>query len=295
MLEGTLIRGRGGFYTVKSTDGTEYTLRAKKKFRHDHITPTIGDRVFFSPGSGDEHGWVEEILPRQNLCFRPQVANITRLCIVIAPKPEPDLLLIDKMLIYASKQNVSPLIIINKCELDDDECLYSHITQQYRNADAQVYRVSAHQDIGIDALRDALSNCVSCFCGQSGVGKSSLLNALFKLDLETGEISRKIERGKNTTRHTELFIMNGLSVMDTPGFSLLEDDSAPEDPIFLKDSYPEFASYEGQCRFQPCYHGSEPGCAVTTAVQEGKIDSFRVARYRQMLITERERWKNRYD
>ena len=133
-----------------------------------------------------------------------------------------------------------------------------------------------------------------CLTGQSGVGKSTLLNALLVLSLETGEISRKIQRGKNTTRHAELLMKDGLRVLDTAGFSLLELDGGME-PVTLKEYYPEFAEYEGKCRFEPCYHDREPGCAVTAACGEGAIHPERLARYRALLAEVRQAWRERYD
>lgn len=157
-----------------------------------------------------------------------------------------------------------------------------------------MYGVSAREGRGLEALRQAMEGSLCCLTGQSGAGKSTLLNALLDLDLETGEISRKIARGKNTTRHVELIERDGLRVMDTAGFSLLEPekDLAPE---ALKERYPEFAPWEGKCRFRECLHDREPGCAVARAAAEGKIHPARWARYRAMLAETRENWKNRYD
>ena len=152
----------------------------------------------------------------------------------------------------------------------------------------------ARQEQGLDAIRQRLSGQVCCFSGQSGVGKSTLLNALFGLNQETGEISRKIQRGKNTTRHAQLFTFGPVQVIDTPGFSLLEMDEV-FDPVLLRDYYPEFSPYAGQCRFSPCYHGSEPGCAVLKAAKEGKIDSRRLERYHTLLADYRQAWRGRYD
>ena len=292
MRQGTLVRGFGGFYTVRDAEGQEFTLRCKKKFRRLGLSPLVGDEVLFTPGEGEEHGWLEEILPRSSQCLRPPVANVSLLLIVVAPVPEPDLLLVDRMMVRARAQGMDMLLVVNKCDLD--EGLAQELQAQYAGAQVPVYAVSAESGQGLAALRERMGGRLCCLTGQSGVGKSTLLNALLGLSLETGEISRKIQRGKNTTRHAELLIKDGLRVLDTAGFSLLELDGGME-PVTLKEYYPEFAEYEGKCRFEPCYHDREPGCAVTAACGEGAIHPQRLARYRALLAEVRQAWRERYD
>lgn len=292
LKRGTLIRGIGSFYTVRDTNRNEYTLRCKKKFRHERITPLVGDEILFSPGQGDEHGWLEEILPRKTVCLRPPVANVERLVIVIAPVPEPDLLLVDRQISRALFQQMDVLIVVNKCDLDDQ--LYERIKQEYAYTGIPVIPASAKSGWGTETVREALKGALCCFTGQSGAGKSTMLNALLELNLETGGISRKISRGKNTTRHTELIERNGIRVMDTAGFNLLEAENALE-PEKLKERYPEFIPYEGKCRFRECLHDREPGCAVSEAAMEGKISPERLSRYRILLAETREVWRDRYD
>ena len=292
MKQGTLIRGFGGFYAVRDAEGQEFTLRCKKKFRRLGLSPLVGDEVLFTPGEGEEHGWLEEILPRSSQCLRPPVANVSLLLIVVAPVPEPDLLLVDRMMVRARAQGMDMLLVVNKCDLD--EGLAQELQAQYAGAQAPVYAVSAESGQGLAALRERMGGRLCCLTGQSGVGKSTLLNALLGLSLETGEISRKIQRGKNTTRHAELLVKDGLRVLDTAGFSLLELDGGME-PVTLKEYYPEFAEYEGKCRFEPCYHDREPGCAVTAACGEGAIHPQRLARYRALLAEVRQAWRERYD
>ena len=295
MREGTIVRGRGGFYTVRQQDGEEFVLRAKKKFRRQGMSPLVGDRILFTPGTvGEEDGWIEEILPRKSQCLRPPVANVTLLCIVAAPRPAPDWLLVDKLLIFARKQGLRPLLIINKSDMEPAGETASLARCVYADAETEVLSVSAQEKTGLEELRQRLSGEICCFSGQSGVGKSTILNALFGLSQETGDISRKIQRGKNTTRHAELFTFGDIQVIDTPGFSLLEMDEV-FDPVLLRDYYPEFAPYEGQCRFSPCYHASEPGCAVLKAAKEGKIDALRLQRYHTLLSDCRQVWRERYD
>ena len=292
MKQGTLIRGFGGFYAVRDAEGQEFTLRCKKKFRRLGLSPLVGDEVLFTPGEGEEHGWLEEILPRSSQCLRPPVANVSLLLIVVAPVPEPDLLLVDRMMVRARAQGMDMLLVVNKCDLD--EGLAQELQAQYAGAQVPVYAVSAESGQGLAALRERMGGRLCCLTGQSGVGKSTLLNALLGLSLETGEISRKIQRGKNTTRHAELLVKDGLRVLDTAGFSLLELDGGME-PVTLKEYYPEFAAYEGKCRFEPCYHDREPGCAVTAACGEGAIHPQRLARYRALLAEVRQAWRERYD
>lgn len=292
LRQGTLIRGMGGFYTVVDEAGTQFTLRCKKKFRRQHLSPLVGDEVRFTPGTGEEHGWLEEILPRRSECVRPPVANVSLLLIVICPEPEPDLLLVDRLMVRARRQGMRMLLVVTKGDLDGG--LAEDIRAQYAGADAPVYAVCAQTGEGLAELKAAMAGELCCLAGQSGVGKSTLLNALLGLELETGEISQKIKRGKNTTRHAELLLKDGLRVLDTAGFSLLELEGGME-PISLKEDYPEFARWEGQCRFTPCYHDREPGCAVTAACERGEIDPRRVARYRQLLSEVRNTWRERYD
>ncbi len=292
MRQGTLIRGVGSFYTVVDASGDQYTLRCKKKFRRMHMSPLVGDEVLFTPGEGEEHGWLEEILPRKSECLRPPVANVQYLLIVVAPAPEPDLLLVDRIMVRARMQGMDIALVTNKCDLDAS--LSDRLCAQYRACGVRVFAVSAVTGEGLDALRDAMRGRLCCLTGQSGVGKSTLLGAVLGMELETGELSERIQRGKNTTRHAELLMKDGLRVLDTAGFSLLELDGTME-PVTLKDYYPEFAIHEGRCRFQPCYHDREPGCSVTAACEAGQIDPLRLQRYRSLLSDVREAWRNRYD
>ena len=293
MRQGVLVRGFGGFYVAVDDQGTEHILRCKKKFRRMHISPLVGDELIFTPGEGEEHGWVEEILPRRTECLRPPAANVSLLVVVICPSPEPDLLLVDRLLVRARLQGMKTAIVVNKSDLD--EALAGEIRRQYEKADCPVLTASAREKAGLEELR-AIMQGESCCCltGQSGVGKSTLLNALLGLQLETGDISEKIQRGKNTTRHAQMLIRDGIRVLDTAGFSLLELDARME-PDKLRACYPEFQEHEGLCRFTPCMHDREPGCSVTAAVQAGEIDPGRVERYRLLLSDVRETWKQRYN
>ena len=291
-MQGTILQGIGGFYTAMDESGIRYTLRAQRKLRRDR-KPKVGDRVELMPGTGEEDGWIQAILPRRNELDRPPVANIDRIVIVAsAGAPAADLPLVDRMLVAARRRNISPMLAVTKCELDPDAA--REIVEQYRGADVSAIAVSAHTGENVAALKEMLRGSVHALAGQSGAGKSSLINALYGMELETGSLSEKIERGKNTTRRSELIPLEGGGmVLDTPGFSLLETE--PFDPVELKDSYPEFAPLEGGCYFQPCYHASEPRCAVRDAVAAGEIDERRHGRYVELLNEMKIKWRERYD
>ena len=291
-MEGSILRGIGSFYTVLcDEDGREYTLRAQKKLRHQKLTPMVGDRVRFTPGQGEEDGWLEEILPRRSMLVRPSVANVDMLMLVVASVPAPDLLLCDKLILRATQGSMTPAICVNKIDLGDG--LAQQIEAEYAGTQLRVFSVSAHTGEGVGALREAMRGRVTCLAGQSAVGKSSLLNALFGLSLETGGLSRKTERGRHTTRRAEMMALDGMFVLDTPGFSLLELEDAIEPEAFAQ-LYPEYNALAGACRFQPCLHDREPGCAVHAAVDHGELSAARWARYRELLGEVREKWKGRY-
>ena len=292
-MEGRVLSGIGGFYTVLSEDGKQYTLRAQGKLRRQRMTPLVGDQVNFQPGEGEQHGWLEAILPRRNQLIRPPVANIDRIAIVVsAGTPEPDLLLVDRMLIFARQNEIEPILVINKC--DEDDANAADIERQYAAYGLAVFRTCAAQGTGLDALRAALRGTIHALGGQSGVGKSTLINGLYGLSQETGSLSEKIERGKNTTRRCELIPLEGGGmVLDTPGFSLLELNLM--DPLEMRNLIPEFEPYEGTCRFQPCVHISEPGCSVRAAVEDGTIPVERWQRYKALHEDMKQRWRERYD
>lgn len=291
-MEGSILRGIGSFYTVLCDEnGQEYTLRAQKKLRHQKLTPMVGDRVRFTPGQGEENGWLEEIFPRKSMMIRPSVANVDMLMLVVASVPQPDLLLVDKLILRANAGNMTPAICVNKIDLGDD--LARQIEREYAGTQLRVFAVSAQTGEGVESLREAMRGKVTCLAGQSAVGKSSLLNRLFGLELETGGLSRKTERGRHTTRRAEMMALDGMFVLDTPGFSLLELEETMEPEAFAQ-LYPEYNALAGECRFQPCQHDREPGCAVHAAVDQGKLSPERWARYRELLGEVREKWKGRY-
>lgn len=292
-MQGTILRGIGSFYYVLDEAGAVHQVRAQRKLRRERLKPKVGDRADFTPGEGEEDGWIHAILPRRNELVRPPVANIDAVVIAAAAAaPLPDLAMVDRLLVNARRSRIEARLVITKCDLD--EGLADDILRQYRGAQCAPMKVSALTGEGVDALRESLSGRVHALAGQSGAGKSTLINALYGLSLETGNLSRKIDRGKNTTRSCELIpVAGGGMVLDTPGFSLLETELF--DPVELPESYPEFMPLTGQCYFQPCYHASEPRCAVRAAVAAGEIDEKRHGRYVEILNDTRQRWRERYD
>ena len=292
-IEGVILQGIGGFYTARDAGGREYTLRAQGKLRRERTKPKVGDVVELIPGEGEEYGWISRVLPRRNELARPPVANIDVIVIVVAAAtPDPDLLLADRLMVNARRAGIAVQLVVNKSDLDPDGA--ADIAAQYRGAEVSPLLICAGSGEGVDELRERLRGRVCALAGQSGAGKSTTINALYGLALETGDLSRRIDRGKNTTRSCRLIpVPGGGMVLDTPGFSLLE--TAVFDPVELKDSYPEFTPYEGGCYFQPCYHASEPRCAARDAVAAGEIDARRHERYAALLDEMRQRWRDRYD
>lgn len=264
-MKGIIIKGIGGFYYVKAADGVVYECRARGIFRKDGIKPTVGDEVEFEGGS------VTKIEPRRSYLIRPSVANIDNLVIVIAAaNPTPDLFLTDKLAVAAEASGITPVICVNKSDLAD----YDKICDIYEKAGYRVIVMSAKEALGAEELRAVIKGRVSAFAGLSGVGKSSILNLLSGEAAETGEVS-KINRGRHTTRHVELFeLEENTFILDTPGFSSLSiSDICSVKADELADYFPELAAAQGECRFKGCSHINEPDCAVKAMVGEGVAQS----------------------
>lgn len=288
---GRIVKGIGGFYYVEF-EGEIYTCRARGVLRKRNQKPVISDMVNFQLPTKNQEGFILDILPRRNLLKRPAVSNLDVLIITISAKsPNPDLLLCDKLLISAASMGIRPILCINKSDLVSSEDILA-ITSQFKHVPS--VSVSCEDGSGIDILSDMITDHVVCFAGQSGVGKSSIINELIPdLSLEVGDVSRKTSSGKHTTRHVELIkTKSGGYIVDTPGFSLLEFDLL--EPNKLKDDYPDFIKYEHLCRFNGCMHNKEPGCGVKEAVQENKIHKLRYDRYTKMLEDLIINWRNRY-
>ncbi len=276
-MDGVIYKATGGFYYV-SAGVDVFECRARGRFRHDHVTPLVGDRVRIAPLESGK-GVVDEILPRKNSFRRPAVSNIDQLVLVASgATPRTDPFLLDRMAASAALAGAAPVICINKCDLDPAGELFAI----YTSAGLPTALVSARTGEGMDSLAALLAGKTSAFAGNSGVGKSSLINALSsRVSLRVGEVSEKLGRGRHTTRHVELFRLdNGAVVADTPGFSSFEEDASDlRRKEALQYAFPEFAPYLGGCRFPGCSHRKEQGCAVLAALADGKIRPSRHASY----------------
>lgn len=277
MGEGIIRKALSGFYYVDNGQSVT-TCRARGKHRHAKIIPLVGDRVRFTLLE-DGSGALDEILPRKNEFYRPAVANIDLLVVVASQAaPVTDPFLIDRVAAIAAARGCDTLVCVNKCDLEPGEDLAGI----YERAGFQTLRVSAQTGEGIEALRQAIAGKVCAFTGNSGVGKSSLLNALeADFNLATGEVSDKLGRGRHTTRHVELFrLSRGTLAADTPGFSSFDVDKlelARKEE--LQYAFREFAPCLGKCQFQDCAHVKEKGCAVLAAVRSGGIPATRHQSY----------------
>ena len=277
MSEGRIQKALSGFYYVDT--GTEVlTCRARGKFRKDGVSPLVGDRVEVRE-LGNGEGFVEAILPRKNAFTRPAVANIDQLVVIASGAiPKTDPFLIDRVAAIAALKGCEVIILLNKCDLDSADSLY----QIYRAAGFQTLRVSAQTGEGLEELIPLISGKLSAFTGNSGVGKSSILNALDpEFHLQVGEVSDALGRGRHTTRHVELFRLScGAEIVDSPGFSSFETDELNlELKHRLPDTFREFQPYLEHCRFVGCSHTKEKGCAVLEAVRRGEIQKSRHASY----------------
>ena len=277
MSEGRIQKALSGFYYVDT--GTEVlTCRARGKFRKDGVSPLVGDRVEVRE-LGNGEGFVEAILPRKNAFTRPAVANIDQLVVIASGAiPKTDPFLIDRVAAIAALKGCEVIILLNKCDLDSADSLY----QIYRAAGFQTLRVSAQTGEGLEELIPLISGKLSAFTGNSGVGKSSILNALDpEFQLRVGEVSDVLGRGRHTTRHVELFRLScGAEIVDSPGFSSFETDELNlELKHRLPDTFREFQPYLEHCRFVGCSHTKEKGCAVLEAVRRGDIQKSRHASY----------------
>ena len=288
-MEGSIIKGVGGFYYVAADKGV-FTCKAKGVFRREGITPVVGDRVRITAHASG-YAQIDEILPRRNLLIRPAVANIDRLLIVLsAHLPEPDWLLADKLIVQATMNRIEPVMVLNKAD-EAEADIRQAFDRDYRSFPRII--VSALSGEGLQALESAIAGKICCFAGQSAVGKSSLMNALLpELDLPVGELTRKTDRGKHTTRHAQLWPCFGGALLDTPGFSLYEPESFDEK--LLQGCYPEF-SEATPCRFPGCMHISEPGCGVKDLLKDGRLSHARYERYVEIAKDFAFRRKHQYD
>ncbi len=293
MKRGIIVKGIGGFYYIIHNEDI-YECKPRGIFRKQKIKPLVGDVVLFDSNEDTKEGTIEKILDRKVELFRPPVANVDQAIIVFAIKnPNPDLKLLDKLLIMGEYYNLELKICINKIDIDDvEECKKIH--EIYKHTGYNIIFTSTKSDIGISEINETLKDKITVFAGPSGVGKSSILNSIQRgLKLKTGDISEKIKRGKHTTRHTELLKLDGGGwVVDTPGFTSFDIDFLESNNI--EKLFPEFGNYIESCKFNNCIHINEPGCAIKDALNNGYINKNRYNNYVDFVKQIAESEKRRY-
>ena len=274
MIQGQIIKALSGFYYVQS-ENQRITCKARGNFRIHDIKPVVGDYVLFTK-QGKE-GYIQEILPRKNILIRPPISNIDQALLIFSCR-EPDFssLLLDKFLLVIESLQIEPIICLSKMDLESKQSMFPYI-QSYQQAGYTVLPVSAQDAIGLEDVKELFQDRVTVITGQSGVGKSSLLNAIdASLQITTQGISKALGRGKHTTRHVELLPLFGGYVADTPGFSSLTLTMEPEQAAI---AYRDFKKASQDCKFRGCLHLKEPHCAVKEAVHNGQISKERYEHY----------------
>lgn len=294
MPEGKIIKALAGFYYVLTSDNEVIQCRGRGVFRKNKISPLVGDEVVFQ-AENDQEGYILEIKERKNELIRPPIANVDQAILIFsAVEPDFSTALLDRFLVLIEFNRIRPIICISKMDLTDEKerIRIEAYARDYEKAGYQVIQTSSVTEDGINQLLPLLEGAISVFAGQSGVGKSSLLNVLKPdLDLETNDISTHLGRGKHTTRHVELIEIGAGLVADTPGFSSLEfTDIEAED---LNYCFPDIEEASQYCKFRACLHVQEPKCAVKKAVEDGGIPEYRYEHYKQFLQEIKDR-KPRY-
>jgi ribosome biogenesis GTPase len=291
VISATIIKGVGGLYTVLTDEGSTLECKARGIFRKDNIIPLVGDRVIIA--DKDVSRVIDEITERRNFLLRPALANIDRLVIVSSVvEPRPNLLLIDRLTALAIYNGIEPVIVFTKTDLADA----SNLKRIYTSAGFKVFCTGLGNDEDIKDIIDTLSSGISAFAGNTGVGKSTLINAIEpSLNLATGEISKKLGRGRHTTRSVELFRFNDGFIADTPGFSSLDftgNVSIPKDE--LQHCFPEFKDYIDECRFSGCAHLKDKGCKVREAAECDKIPIERYRSYQELYLEAKQKEDEKY-
>ncbi len=280
-MKGKIVKGIAGFYYVDVGEAGIYECKAKGIFRKQNIKPLVGDDVEISITDENDHeGNIDEILKRENTLLRPAVANVDQVLIVFAIKdPDVNYHLLNRYLVWMEDKDIPINICFNKCELASDEEIRA-AEEAFKNTGYNIMFASVKNDTGLEEVRAVLKDRTTALSGPSGVGKSSIINAAAGKNLmETGEISKKISRGKHTTRHSELFkVGEDTYVFDTPGFSSMELTKVEKEELYLL--FPEMAKYENECRFTGCSHISEPDCAIKEACERGEISDVRYEDYK---------------
>lgn len=273
---GIIIKGIAGFYYVE-VGGAVFECKARGIFRKQGITPLAGDKVSITIDATGK-GWIEEIFQRSTYLERPPVANVDKIFIVVAAaEPVPSPIVIDRLTAIAEDKGIEPVIVFNKTDLADVD----ELKKIYETAGYETYSVCGKSGDGVEELKNALKGSINVFAGNTGVGKSSLLNRIdSRFDLETGEISQKLGRGRHTTRHVELHkLENGGYVADTPGFASVDMEKQWIYKENLQFAFREFEPFIGKCKFTSCSHTGEKGCAVGEAVERGEISPLRHQNY----------------
>lgn len=291
-MQGKIIKGIGGFYYIHTPGMGVYECKAKGIFRNQKVKPLVGDNVIIDIlDEKEKKGNIMEICNRKNQLIRPAVSNVDQAMVIFAAaKPAPNLNLLDRFLISMYKENIETIVCFNKIDIVTEKEL-SLLRETYGIGGCHVLFTSAVLDEGVELIKEKLFGKTTVLAGPSGVGKSSLINRINPdANMATGEISAKIERGKHTTRHSELFLLGEETyIMDTPGFSSLYIENVEKEE--LKDYFPEFTALEPECRFRGCIHINEPGCAVKESLKQGKLSSIRYANYVSMYEELKERKK----
>lgn len=278
-MEGKIIKGIGGFYYIKTSEGI-IECKARGKFRHKDMKPMVGDNVTIKVEN--KKGVIEDIHERTSELIRPTVANVTLAFVVFAIKnPDLNFDLLNRFLVLCESNNIEAIVCLNKVDLVNEE-ERELVKKKINDIGYEVLFINAKKGEGVDKLRERMEGNITVLCGPSGAGKSTLINTLTEKDhMETGNVSDKIGRGKHTTRHSELIEINNGFIVDTPGFSTLDVTFIDKD--VLRYCFPEFDEYNDSCKFRGCLHHKEPGCAVKSAVEEGEINKYRYEFYIRTL------------